>query len=574
MAPANGTSRTKGASVRVVVRVRPITSTDTTDSCEALKLHDDGEHVILTPPEGPADARKGHQYAFDACLGQNVSQEDVYATARVQELVDAAASGYHATVFAYGQTGSGKTFTMEGFRYSGGAPPEKQGQGANRKGGAAAPAADFEGTPPEQLGVTPRAVHELFEALAKDPERRASVRCSYVQIYKEQAYDLLNPTSSMMGPDGHQITVPANKKQPGWHTGAASTQALLGMPGALRMRWTKNADFYLENLFKVECNSADEALDLFRSGCANKIMASHRLNHSSSRSHCLFTLYIDSNPLASPTEAANGDEQTPAARVLPPYRDSKLTSLLKNSLGGNAVTLMIACLAPVDTFYEENLSTLEYARQAGRITNQITMNEDPRTRLIRELRAEVAFLREQLAAVQGPGAAAALSAVPPTGAAPLPGGGTSPDGLGGGKGGKNGGKAAAAATIKAGTGGAAAELLAGAGSAGTAAVAAGNVEDMRAALLKSTQHDIGMMVSKLVDAVTLVSSLSNINGQLRRHAPAPHTHTPRAYDNVSKHSEELRIDNDTLMMENAQAPTTYRDWLSFIKGMAGIEGHP
>jgi hypothetical protein len=260
-----------------------------------------------------------------------------------------------------------------------------------RKGGAAAPAADFEGTPPEQLGVTPRAVHELFGALAKDPERRASVRCSYVQIYKEQAYDLLNPTSIMMGPDGQQITVPANKKQPGkWHTGAASTQAVPGMGGALRMRWTKISDFYLENLFKVECNSADEALDLFRSGCANKIMASHRLNHSSSRSHCLFTLYIDSSPLASPTEvissrltlvdlagsergatvgategklrdesvainkslftlrhvitclaniaqqdarAANGDEASaPAARVNPPYRDSKVGTFLPPSL--------------------------------------------------------------------------------------------------------------------------------------------------------------------------------------------------------------------------------------------------
>jgi hypothetical protein len=210
---------------------------------------------------------------------------------------------------------------------------------------------------------------------------------------------------------------------------------------------------------------------------------------------------------------------------------------------------MIACLAPVDTFYEENLSTLEYARQAGRITNQVTMNEDPRTRLIRELRAEVAFLREQLAAVQGPGAAAALAAAPPTGMSPLPGRGGSTDGGKGGIG-KNGvGKGGAGASK--GGGVAADELL-----AGGAAAAAGNVDDMRAALLESTQHDIGMMVSKLVDAVTLVQSLSNINGQLRR-----------AYDNVSKHSEELRIDNDTLMMENAQI----RDRLSFIEGVAGIE---
>lgn len=172
-------------------------------------------------------------------------------------------------------------------------------------------------------------------------------------------------------------------------------------------------------------------------------MASHKLNAQSSRSHCLFTLYIDSSPLASPTEvissrltlvdlagsergstvgategklrdesvainkslftlrhvitclASNAGKEAAGAAAqasatlqqgatlggaqagaqsqakLPPYRDSKLTSLLKNSLGGTAMTLMVACIAPVDTFYEENVSTLEYARQAARITNQV-----------------------------------------------------------------------------------------------------------------------------------------------------------------------------------------------------------
>ncbi len=156
-------------------------------------------------------------------------------------------------------------------------------------------------------------------------------------------------------------------------------------------------------------------------------MAGHRLNAQSSRSHCLFTLYIDTSPLASPNEIMSsrltlvdlaGSERgasvgaTDAGKLrdesvainkslftlrhvitclasnmkadqkmetqgtgaanpkLPPYRDSKLTSLLKNSLGGTAMTLMIACVAPSDCFFEENLSTLEYARQAARITNK------------------------------------------------------------------------------------------------------------------------------------------------------------------------------------------------------------
>ncbi|KAF5841820.1 P-loop containing nucleoside triphosphate hydrolase protein [Dunaliella salina] len=96
-----------------------------------------------------------------------------------------------------------------------------------------------------------------------------------------------------------------------------------------------------------------------------------------------------------------------------PYRDSKLTALLKNSLGGNTLTTMIACISPTNAALEENISTLEYAARAKRVTNQVTINEDPKTRVIRELRAEVAFLRSQLAALHGPDAAAL--AMPPPG---------------------------------------------------------------------------------------------------------------------------------------------------------------
>lgn len=121
-------------------------------------------------------------------------QEDLYKAAGISELVQAAASGYHATVFAYGQTGSGKTHTMEGFKYvSPGFTPVASSS-------KAAPHADFDATPPTQLGIVPRAVTALFDILRKSAStRRATVRVSCVQLYKEQAYDLLNPTPLALG---------------------------------------------------------------------------------------------------------------------------------------------------------------------------------------------------------------------------------------------------------------------------------------------------------------------------------------------------------------------------------------
>eukprot|EP00955_Chlamydomonas_euryale_P029920 315534-Chlamydomonas_euryale.AAC.1 len=147
------------------------------------------------------------------------------------------------------------------------------------------------------------------------------------------------------------------------------------------------------------------------------------------------------------------------------------------------------------------------------------MNEDPKTRLIRELRAEVAFLREQLAAVQGPGAAAALAVAPSAAALPqppLPSSSVKPPAT---KGAKT-GKGAAAAPQNAGD--VVDSALLGGAAGGTGGGGGGaNVEEMRSRLLQSTQHDIGIMVTKLVDAVQLVQSLSNVNKQLRTCVRAP-----------------------------------------------------
>eukprot|EP00899_Mesostigma_viride_P022462 jgi/Mesvir1/33/Mv19461-RA.3 len=310
---------------------------------------------------------------------------------------------------------------MEGFEYA------RQGEAGE------APAVNLH-TRKERLGLIPRALGYLFDKVqaANDNRHNAGYRyqvhASYVQIYKEQVYDLLNPNILYKIPDTHDV--PEDERQR-----HIPTQGL-------RMRWGRREGFYLENVYKFECGTAEQALELFRAGVANKIMASHRMNMASSRSHALFILEVDSINTACPDEVKKsklslvdlaGSEraslvgaassstlqqesifinkslftlrkvisalaESPAKLVHVPYRDSKLTSLLKSSLGGTAMTLMVACVAPSDKYFEDNLSTLEYGSKAKNISNTLVVNEDPKTRLIRELRERVKFLEAQLAA--------------------------------------------------------------------------------------------------------------------------------------------------------------------------------
>jgi hypothetical protein len=214
-------------------------------------------------------------------------------------------------------------------------------------------------------------------------------------------------------------------------------------PAGLRIRWTKKEQFVVENLFVFECAGAEDALELFGQGLQNKVIASHNLNHQSSRSHCIFTLSvetIDPNQLDTVvtsklqlvdlagsekiqattqtmakesidinkslfvlrkvitrlSELATGGNQKDAQQQHVPYRDSKLTSLLKHSLGGNSFCLMIACISPSERFLAESLSTLNYATRAASIKNQPTKNVDPKTQLIEALQGKVEALQREL----------------------------------------------------------------------------------------------------------------------------------------------------------------------------------
>lgn len=164
--------------------------------------------------------------------------------------------GFHATIFAYGQTGSGKTYTMEGYKYEEAKMNERAGKAVIQEG--------------MENGITLRAIREIFkQAQDLKKEKHITISCSFLQIYNEKVFDLLNAALLKK-----QTTKP-------------------GQDQGLRIRWNKNEQFTVENLYVFKCDSPEHALQLYNKGVKNKIVASHNLNQASSRSHCIFTLTLD-----------------------------------------------------------------------------------------------------------------------------------------------------------------------------------------------------------------------------------------------------------------------------------------
>lgn len=446
-------------SVRVVVRIRPLLSTEQHHTSNSILCNESQRTITLIKSSCNADdthkeaLSTSKKYSFDKIFSASSSQDHVFEDSGAKNVILSSLKGYHGTIFAYGQTGSGKTHTMDGIEY----------QHATKYGGTVRLKEDCIGRKSELTfssqgpGVTPRSIAYLFHSIEDmtsfnstskvTSNNRYRISCSYVQIYKEKVYDLLNPAAIQESTiDGHAGGGAPN----GTHS------------KGLRMRWSRREGFFLENLFRVTCHNVNDAMAALQTGARNKIMASHQLNLQSSRSHSIFTLYIKAHEIdeqngdfegkafedtdntvftskLSLVDLAGSERGTTIAKnntrlfeesvsinkslftlrkVIQaltrhknenngiskseqhiPYRDSKLTSLLKESLGGNASSLMIACLSSSDQYYEENLSTLDYASLAARITNKIKVNEDHRAKLIRELRIEIDFLKGQLATV-------------------------------------------------------------------------------------------------------------------------------------------------------------------------------
>ena len=247
--------------VRVLVRARPLLrdEVEAGSTCTLLSLDPRGQRIGIVNKQGSIS-----NFGADHVCGPDTSQDDIFRFGGLIELVNATTEGYNATVFAYGQTGSGKTFTMEGYDYI------RDGKG---------PRVNFD-TPSERLGVVPRAIRALFgrvNALNAAPAPgapRYRIMCHFVQIYKEQVLDLLNPSSA------------------GAYSAVFGGGAGTGAPQGLKLRWSPEKGFYVDNLFIEEVGSALDAEALFQRGVKNKRVAETRMNTASSRSHCMLTLLV------------------------------------------------------------------------------------------------------------------------------------------------------------------------------------------------------------------------------------------------------------------------------------------
>jgi hypothetical protein len=480
--------------IRVVVRCRPLqrdTEGDHTDN----RIHTHGDEVLVCEKNNPTAARS---YRFDRVLPPDADQVTTFA--EVAPLVDHVLDGFHATVFAYGQTGSGKTFTMDGLRYvaRGSGNNNNSGGGGRSTKAVVAMVPDPEGTPVEQHGIMPRMIQLLYDR-ARARQRASgseagdaqdegggdasggsgtsdgveyTFRCSYYQIYNEKIADLLRVTGGSPSPTGEDGPP---EEESGKRRGAGRAKRRFDDNG-LRVRWQKGDVFKVENLFVCSCASPDEMREMLFTGIRQKVVSSHMMNYQSSRSHCVFTIYVEcrsrkSGELRSQSELSLVDlagsekigllSSSPSAKLVKesidintsllalgkvimalssnssnsgggggagtkprrrlggatsymggpargrgygtppttahiPYRDSKLTMLLKHALGGNSLTTMIACISPSDRYVEETTSTLLYAGRAKYIRNAPRVNEDATATLIRQLREEIAQLKAEL----------------------------------------------------------------------------------------------------------------------------------------------------------------------------------
>ncbi|XP_072006123.1 kinesin-like protein KIF1C [Engystomops pustulosus] len=375
-----------GASVKVAVRVRPFNSREISHDAKCV-IQMQGNSTCISNPKQPKDAPKS--FTFDYSYWSHTTEEDPnFASQRQvykdigEEMLLHAFEGYNVCIFAYGQTGAGKSYTMMG-------KPET-----------------------EQHGIIPQLCEDLFSRISENKSAHLSysVEVSYMEIYCERVRDLLRPKSK----------------------------------GNLRVREHPILGPYVEDLSKLAVTSYTDIADLMDCGNKARTVAATNMNETSSRSHAVFTIVftqkrhdemtnLDTEKVSKISlvdlagseradssgakgtrlkEGANINKSlTTLGKVISalaemqskkkksdfiPYRDSALTWLLKENLGGNSRTAMIAALSPADINYEETLSTLRYADRAKQIKCNAIINEDPNARLIRELKEEVARLRQLL----------------------------------------------------------------------------------------------------------------------------------------------------------------------------------
>ncbi|XP_008567271.1 PREDICTED: kinesin-like protein KIF27 isoform X3 [Galeopterus variegatus] len=369
--------------IKVAVRIRPLL-------CKEV-LHNHQVCVRVIPNTTQIIIGKDRVFTFDFVFGKNSTQDEVYNTC-VKPLMLSLIEGYNATVFAYGQTGSGKTYTIGGGHV----------------------ASVVEG----QKGIIPRAIQEIFQNISENPSIDFSIKVSYIEVYKEDLRDLLELETSMKD---------------------------------IHIREDEKGNTVIFGAKECHVENADEVMSLLEMGNAARHTGTTQMNEHSSRSHAIFTIsisqvkknmeaaedgswyshchivskfhFVDLAGSERVTKTGNtgerfkesiqinsgllalgnvisalGDPRRKSSHI--PYRDAKITRLLKDSLGGSAKTVMITCVSPSSSDFDESLNSLKYANRARNIRNKPTVNFSPESDRMDEMEFEIKLLREVLQSQQ------------------------------------------------------------------------------------------------------------------------------------------------------------------------------
>ncbi|XP_074078425.1 kinesin-like protein KIF21B isoform X5 [Macrotis lagotis] len=391
--------------VKVAVRIRPQLSKEKIEGCHIC--------TSVTPGEPQVLLGKDKAFTYDFVFDLDTWQEQIY-TACVGKLIEGCFEGYNATVLAYGQTGAGKTYTM--------------GTGFDMN------------TSEEEHGIIPRAIAHLFGGIAERkrqaqdrgvPGPEFKVSAQFLELYNEEILDLFD---SCRDPDSRH------------------------RKSNIKIHEDANGGIYTTGVTSRLISSQEELIQCLKQGALSRTTASTQMNVQSSRSHAIFTIHLCQMRVCARPDLVNGevpglpDGATPTNEyetltakfhfvdlagserlkrtgatgerakegisincgllalgnvisalgdqskkvVHVPYRDSKLTRLLQDSLGGNSQTIMIACVSPSDRDFMETLNTLKYANRARNIKNKVIVNQDKTSQQISALRAEIARLQMEL----------------------------------------------------------------------------------------------------------------------------------------------------------------------------------
>ncbi|XP_044048353.1 kinesin-like protein KIF21A isoform X3 [Siniperca chuatsi] len=390
------------SSVRVALRIRPQLAREKIEGCHIC--------TYVMPGEPQVILGKDKAFTYDYMFDMDSKQDDIY-TSCTEKLIEGCFEGYNATVFAYGQTGSGKTYTMgTGFDVN---------------------------IVDEELGIIPRAVHHLYKGIEERrqaaqeqgrPVPEFKISAQFLELYNEEVLDLFDSTRDMKQKSHIKIHEDATG---GIYTVGVTTRTV---------------------------SSEAEMMQCLKLGALSRTTASTQMNVQSSRSHAIFTIHLcqvrvcasENQETETDNRVSNGNSEMDEYETLTakfhfvdlagserlkrtgatgdrakegisincgllalgnvisalgdrskrashvPYRDSKLTRLLQDSLGGNSQTVMIACISPSDRDFMETLNTLKYANRARNIKNKVMVNQDKASQQISALRTEIARLQMEL----------------------------------------------------------------------------------------------------------------------------------------------------------------------------------